>query len=660
MAILYKSAGADVNQELFRGYAITAAASGGNIGVLGMLLKACASQSACEEALLEASLCGQAEAVELLTYSEMIRPDASVHALMYASCRGFVDVVTTLIKSGVDVNCKDRVLLDSVKPMLHANVDCTPLVASIVSRQLAVVKTLLESGAKTGFQVQLGAWSWDMVSGEELRVGPCMGEPYTEAWCAVEYYESSGEILKLLIQHQPSLVKVQRCGRTLLCHAILCHNSEAVHILLYNGANANFPIKTNEGHECLPIHLAARLGCLPALQQLILHGCEIDARNESGETAVMMTARAGKPDCFLALVSAGADLGLINSSGDNAIQLAKSCFQSDLDDILSKAIIFRKDIFSSNLDVFSPLHFASSMNTAEPLQILLQKKEVYTCLNKQDASGSTPVILAAKAGNTKTFKLLVMAGADIGVKGRDGETVHSILKFQASDSDRDELEQILLDAVLANVLADYSHFKALHFAAKSGDLCAIARLLKMGVQVNFLDEDGYSPLMLAAREGHADACKLLLRQGGANCGQYNGRGETALSLARRNLKFKAAEGIILDFLARSHVLSGEKISKHTRGGRGKPHPKMVQMLKSGILTWGKSKRRNVVCREAVMGPSASFCRNRRKSNKGEGIIFSVVPVTGREVHFEVSCAAGLDLWVRGINLIVKEAAAGDC
>ncbi|KAG9455469.1 hypothetical protein H6P81_008373 [Aristolochia fimbriata] len=653
-------AGADVNQKLFRGFAITAAACEGNKSVLDMLVKAGASQPACEEALFEASLCGQAQAVEILTQSEMIRPNALVHAVMSASCRGFVDVITTLIKSGVDVNCKDRILLDSLKPMLHANVDCTPLVASIVSRQVAVVKTLLENGAKLGSQFQLGAWSWDKISGEELRVGPCMGEPYSEGWCAVEYYESSGEILKQLIQHQPSVVEIQHCGRTLLCHAILCHNSEALRILLDNGANANFPIRTNDGrHEYFPIHLAARLGCLPSLQQLILHGCEIDARNVSGETALMVGAIAGKCDCFVELVAAGADLGLTNNSGENAFQLAKrSSFGSYLDDILSRAIISRKDIFSSNLDVFSPLHFASSVETAEPLQILLQKKEVYSSyLNKKDASGFTSVMLAAKAGNTKTFKLLVMAGADISVNGGDGETVGSIIQFQASENDRDELQQILLDAVLANILTDESQFRALHFAAKKGDLHAIVRLLKMGRQANFVDEDDYSPLMVAAREGHADACRLLLLRGGANCGQSNSRGETALSLAKSsNLKFKAAEGVILDYLARSHVLSGERVRKHTRGGRGMAHMKMLQMLKSGVLTWGKSKRKNVVCREAVVGSSAAFCRNQRRGKKGEGVIFRVVTLSGREVHFEVRSASSLELWVRGINLLVKEAA----
>lgn len=48
------------------------------------------------------------------------------------------------LQNGVDKNCINRVLLRSAKPALHANVDCTPLVAAIVSRQMNMVKYLLE------------------------------------------------------------------------------------------------------------------------------------------------------------------------------------------------------------------------------------------------------------------------------------------------------------------------------------------------------------------------------------------------------------------------------------------------------------------------------------------------------------------------------------
>lgn len=49
-----------------------------------------------------------------------------------------------LWQHGVDVNATDRLLLLSSKPSLHTNVDCTALVAAVVSRQVAVVHMLLK------------------------------------------------------------------------------------------------------------------------------------------------------------------------------------------------------------------------------------------------------------------------------------------------------------------------------------------------------------------------------------------------------------------------------------------------------------------------------------------------------------------------------------
>lgn len=96
--VWYQSVGADVNQKLFRGFATTAAVREDHLEILAILIKAGASQLACEEALLEASCHGRPRLAELLMGSELIRPHIAVHALVTASCRGFVDVVDTLIK----------------------------------------------------------------------------------------------------------------------------------------------------------------------------------------------------------------------------------------------------------------------------------------------------------------------------------------------------------------------------------------------------------------------------------------------------------------------------------------------------------------------------------------------------------------------------------
>lgn len=87
-----------MNLKLFRGYATTAAAREGHLEILEVLIKAGACQEACEEALLEASYLGESKSAELLMSSDLIRPQVAVHALVSACCRGFVNVVDTLIK----------------------------------------------------------------------------------------------------------------------------------------------------------------------------------------------------------------------------------------------------------------------------------------------------------------------------------------------------------------------------------------------------------------------------------------------------------------------------------------------------------------------------------------------------------------------------------
>ena len=203
-------------------------------------------------------------------------------------------------------------------------------------------------------------------------MGACLGEPYNAAWCAVEFYESSGENLNLLLQLKPSLLEDLYLGRTLLCHAILCQNPNAVRFLLDAGANSSYPIRTKSGNESRRIHLAARLGGIDILKQLISHGCDVNVRTSAGETSLMISARFDHPDCFLELLVVGGDMGLVSNSGDSPIQLPKrSVFSSSIVDILSEALISGASICSTDLSVFSPLHFVAASGNAESLQVIL-------------------------------------------------------------------------------------------------------------------------------------------------------------------------------------------------------------------------------------------------------------------------------------------------
>ncbi|XP_022740355.1 ankyrin-2-like [Durio zibethinus] len=648
------SIGADVNQKLFKGFATTEAVREGRLEILEILLKAGASQLACEEALLEASCHGQARLAELLMGSDLIRPHVAVNALVTACCRGFVEVVDTLMKCGVDASASHRQLLRSSKPSLHTNVDCTALVAAVVSRQVSVVRLLLQAGTPTVIKVSLGAWSWDLNTGEEFRVGAGLAEPYAISWCAVEYFEDSGAIVRMLLRHLN--LETPHCGRTLLHHAILCGNAGAVKVLLSCGANVECPVKTMKT-EFRPIHIAARLGLSATLQSLIDSGCDLNSKTDSGDTALMVCVKYKHEECLRVLTRAGADFGLVNDSGQSVSSISGSNrwslgFQQTVLDVIKVGKIPK----SSSVAVFSPLMFVAQAGDAEALKAVIGRGDIN--LDYQDDNGFSAVMVAALKGHVEAFRLLVYAGADVKLLNKSGETAITMSEL---NHNRDLFEKVMLEFALEKGNHNAGGFYALHCAARHGDLDAVTLLTSRGYDVNVPDGDGYTPLMLAAREGHGPMCELLISHG-ANCDFKNAKGETALSLARKTgVMKKDAECVILDELARKCVLGGARVLKHTKGGKGNPHGKDVKMVgTTGMLQWGKSSRRNVICREAELGPSPAFERKRcSKGDANEPGVFRVVTTKNKEVHF--ACQGGFEmaeLWVRGIKLVTREAIFG--
>ncbi|KAK7316118.1 hypothetical protein VNO77_34847 [Canavalia gladiata] len=642
--------GAYVNQKLFRGFATSAAVREGHHKILEILLKAGASQPACEEALLEASCHGQAESVELLMNSDLIRPHVAVHALVTACCKGFVDIIQTLIKFDVDVSAGDRLLLQSLKPSLHANVDCTALFAAVIHRQVPVVGLLLKNGARMDYETRLGAWSWDISTGEELRVGAGLGDPYPITWCAVEYFEKSGAILRMLM-HRVSSNSPHR-GRTLLHHAILCGNVEAVRILLECGADVELPVKTTSQTKFHPIHMASRLGFPTIVQCLIDFGCDLNSTTDSGDTALMISAKYNQEKCLKELASAGADFGLVNTAGQSACSIAESnqwwpVFQQAVLDTIRKGKIPK----SSNTSAFSPLMFVAGAGDTESLKIVIGSGEFD--LDNQDDNGYSAVMVTALKGHVESFRLLVYSGADVKLCNKSGETAISLSEV---NQNRYLFEKVMLEFALQRGNCNAGGFYVLHCAARWGDIEAVQLITSKGYDVNVPDGCGYTPLMLAAREGHGSICELLISCG-ALCSAKNARGETALSLARKEGR-KNAEAVILDELARRLVLGGAYVQKHTKCGKGSPHKKQIKMLGSeGLLHWGKSTRRKVKCCEAELGPSLTFRRNRyKKGDADDPGMFRVLTSKNKEVHFV--CYEGLEvaeLWVRGIKLVTREA-----
>ncbi|MBB3122117.1 ankyrin repeat domain-containing protein [Pseudoduganella violacea] len=94
-------------------------------------------------------------------------------------------------------------------------------------------------------------------------------------------------------------------------------------------------------------------------------------------------------------------------------------------------------------------------------------------LEAQAANGSTALMMAAFKRNQAAVKKMIASGAQVNRPG----------------------------------------WAPLHFAAAAGDTDMIALLLEHHAYIDAASPSGMTPLMIAAREGHEDAAKLLLAEG---------------------------------------------------------------------------------------------------------------------------------------------------
>lgn len=510
---------------------------------------------------------------------------------------------------------------------------------------------LSKVGCRRDTKVRLGAWSWDTTTGEEFRVGAGLAEPFYITWCAVEYFEASGSILRMLLHHLSP--NVPHFGRTIVHHAILCGNARAFEVLLSCGADIEFPIQTSKHIDVRPVHLASRLGLATILGLLIGAGCNLNSRTGSGDTALMICARYKQEECLKLLASSGSDIGLFNTSGESAMSIAASVqwthgFERAVLDVIRAG----KVVTSSNSEIFSSLVFVTRANDVEALTGLIKQPNLN--IDEKDENGFSAVMVAAAGGHIEAFRRLVAAGADVALQNKYGETAISIAK---ANQNHDAFAKILAAHANTKKTTIPSGSYPLHHAVRLNNIDSVRELGNKGHGINVLDSEGYTPLMLAAKLGDGNICELLISYG-ADCDIKNARHETALSLARKG---KGAESVILDELARRLVVSGALVKKHTKGGKGSPHVKMLKMVEAaGVLHWGKSSKRNVICRGAEVGPSCAFRWNRRRKRDADDAgVFRVVTTKNKEIHF--SCSGGLEkakLWVRGIRLLTREAIFG--
>ncbi len=434
-------------------------------------------------------------------------------ALHEAVRRGFSETARILLVAGADPNVRD-------------SFDNSPLLISMpAERRRELLELLLSRGANPDLK--------DKNGNTALHVSAILGYPREESL--------------LLLRAASQVDSANSDGNTPLMLAVLKGNAEQIRLFLEYKAN----IFALNGKRESPLLAAFRQG--PELTAVLLDTQRVKIRDDSGSTPLMLAVRhQDNPAILKLLIELGAEVNARSNSGDSALHLALQRDRRDLGELLIAA---GADIFIANMQGELPVSLAIK-NLSGPQEWIFNPQTIRAV----DGLGNTALHYAAGLGYSKVIPLIVSKGADIQARNANGETpLHAAVKTDAADSiktlfalkasalARDALGNsplhlaiqwnavksigLLSQSKESLSLRNLSGKTALHEACRKENYGFINQLLERGADVDARDASGLTPLMEAVQSSRLELARLLIQKAQADVLARDDSGSTALHYA---------------------------------------------------------------------------------------------------------------------------------
>ncbi|XP_059171171.1 ankyrin-3-like [Physella acuta] len=267
------------------------------------------------------------------------------------------------------------------------------------------------------------------------------------------------DVLKILLSSFLDLNIRNKKSETPLLFAIKYnHNSAAAKILLKYTKNVNL----SDIDQTTPLMFAVQRSFTDIIIQLLKQGADVNHRDKYDNTAVHYSAKTGNFEHFKMMALAGADIALPNKNNETPLILASRWLSqhfrnfhcNDTTDIVKYLISSNVNVNSKDKDGKTALHFAAY--TAESrVGILVYPYDNYDTMSEDE--------------RLKELQ-------------KSSEIINLLLKHKADVNAPDSTKKT-----------------PLHYCVLSGKLEHVRLLVKAGGNVDFLDENQQTPLILAAK-----------------------------------------------------------------------------------------------------------------------------------------------------------------
>jgi ankyrin repeat protein len=268
----------------------------------------------------------------------------------------------------------------------------------------------------------------------------------------------------------------------------------------------------------------------PAVQAMARRqGTDVNAVGAEGSTALLFAVHAGETAVAKTLLDAGIDLSRQNVAGVSALQLAVTDGDTDMVRLLlaGGANARARDAAKESLLMLAARHGDGAMASA-----LIAAGAEVDYVDPQ--FGQDALMIAVRSGNAAVVEALIKAGAELNHQTPPGPEPTTRAPGAGGGSTGEGMIRSGVPPE-GQRLAGTGRMTALLYAARDGEADAARLLVKAGAQLELAEYNAITPLLMAITNDHHDVARLLIQAGAnVNAADWYGRQPLWAAVESRN------------------------------------------------------------------------------------------------------------------------------
>ena len=320
---------------------------------------------------------------------------------------------------------------------------------------------------------------------------------------AVSYHTCSIKTVQAIIDNGADVNAVNNKGQTPLWLA--CCDGQEAFVATMLDAGADPSIADKNGDSCL--HAAMNGHCSTgAIQKIVDHGAHVNAVNKDETTPLLLACSTAQAESVELLLTIGADANIADADGDTTIlnAIEGCCSVNTMQKLLNNGV----NVNITNNTGLTALLKACAYRQTDVVKVLLEAGADPNIVDDVHYSS----LHAAVDGRCSkhTLRTLIDHGAHIDATRKDG--TNALLR--ACTTGQAESVMFLLEAGASANITKHNGNNCLHEAIIGHCSAeALQKIVQQGVNVNAVNMEGKTALMLACYAKQADSIKILLDRG---------------------------------------------------------------------------------------------------------------------------------------------------